>query len=101
MNFWGDKMDFLPGSNSFLVGCNYWSSEGGIQMWRNWSFEAVEKDFIALSSQGVNVLRVFPLWPDFQPVSWACGIAGKHKELVMPSGKALPEKVLNIMVWIL
>ena len=40
-------MEYLTGANEFLTGCNYWSSEAGIRMWRDWSEEAVEKDFAA------------------------------------------------------
>ncbi len=53
---------------AFFVGCNYWASHAGTFMWRNWSEETVEADFRALSSHGAQVLRVFPLWPDFQPL---------------------------------
>lgn len=52
----------------FFVGCNYWASHAGTFMWRNWSEETVAADFDALASHGVQVLRVFPLWPDFQPL---------------------------------
>ena len=84
-------MQYLPGAADFLLGCNYWSSEAGIRMWRDWSEEALEKDFAALKASGMNTVRLFPLWSDFQPVSWACGCAGAHAELVMPDGSPLPE----------
>lgn len=84
-------MEFLPGSNEFLVGCNYWSSEAGIRMWKDWSAESIEKDFAAMRSCGMNTVRLFPLWSDFQPVTWACKCAGAHVELVMPDGSPLPE----------
>ena len=64
-------MKYLTGASEFLVGCNYWSSESAINMWHNWSEEAVEKDFAALKEAGMNTVRIFPLWSDFQPVSWA------------------------------
>lgn len=50
----------------FFSGCNYWASNAGTFMWRNWDPAAVERDFKQLSAHGVTVLRVFPLWPDFQ-----------------------------------
>lgn len=37
-------------------------------MWRDWRPEIVAADFRRLSAMGVQVLRVFPLWPDFQPI---------------------------------
>ena len=85
-------MQYLPGANNFLMGCNYWSSEAGISMWHKWSEEAVEKDFAALKESGVNCVRLFPLWSDFQPVMPACGCNGKHVEFVMPDGSPLPVK---------
>lgn len=84
-------MQFLPGACEFLSGCNYWSSEAGISMWHNWSYEAIEKDFSALKESGMNTVRLFPLWSDFQPVMQAFGCAGKHVELVMADGSPLPE----------
>ncbi len=50
----------------FFAGCNYWASNAGTFMWRNWDPAAVERDFKQLSAHGVTVLRVFPLWSDFQ-----------------------------------
>ena len=88
-------MEYLTGANEFLTGCNYWSSEAGIRMWRDWSEEAVEKDFAALKDTGMNTVRLFPLWSDFQPVSWACGFGGSHVELVTSDGLPLPEKGLR------
>jgi len=53
---------------SFLIGCNYWASNAGMYMWRNFDANVVEKDFALLSSHGVDTVRIFPLWPDFQPI---------------------------------
>ena len=89
------SMHYLPGTNDFLIGCNYWSSEAGISMWHEWSAEAVEKDFAALKDAGMNTVRLFPLWSDFQPVRWACSCTGSHAELVMPDGFPLSEKGLR------
>ncbi|MBO4630970.1 MAG: beta-mannanase, partial [Lentisphaeria bacterium] len=88
-------MKYLPGADEFSIGCNYWSSEAGIRMWREWSEPAVEKDFSALKECGMNTVRIFPLWSDFQPVSWACSCSGRHAELVMSDGSPLPEKGLK------
>lgn len=55
--------------DGFFVGCNYWASHAGVYMWRDWRPEQVEKDLDRLSSYGMTVLRVFPLWPDFQPLT--------------------------------
>jgi len=52
----------------FLIGCNYWASHAGPDMWRNWNEDSVTKDLDQLSAYGVNVVRVFPTWRDFQPI---------------------------------
>jgi hypothetical protein len=56
----------VPGS--FTVGCNWWASHAGTAMWSDWRPEVVESDFAALAAQGVETVRCFPLWSDFQPV---------------------------------
>ena len=38
-------------------------------MWRRWDAKVVSDDLEALSGYGMTVLRVFPLWPDFQPLT--------------------------------
>ena len=55
-------------SNTFFTGINYWGSEAAINMWESFDAESVEKDFQALTGCGVTHLRVFPLWPVFQPL---------------------------------
>lgn len=52
----------------FFVGANYWASHAGTNMWRNWDESVVDMDFHVLADNGVQVLRVFPLWNDFQPL---------------------------------
>ena len=54
--------------SDFLLGCNYWSSDAGIYMWRNYDRQVVERDLSFLCENGVNTIRIFPLWPDFQPL---------------------------------
>jgi hypothetical protein len=68
----------LPGT--FVVGCNYWASHAGAAMWSNWHADIVERDFHRLSEAGLQVLRVFPLWPDFQPLQRLYGGEGKPVE---------------------
>ena len=58
---------------TFYTGCNYWASNAGMYMWRRWDAKTVEKDIAELSKNGVNVMRVFPLWPDFQPLTRLLG----------------------------
>ncbi|MBO7534861.1 MAG: cellulase family glycosylhydrolase, partial [Victivallales bacterium] len=77
-----DMAIFEDGSR-FFVGCNYWASHAGTNMWRDWSAESVEADFKALSENGVQVLRVFPRWDDFQPLTPHLGGGSSFVELRM------------------
>jgi hypothetical protein len=52
----------------FVVGCNYWASHAGTNMWTDWRPEVIEEDFRQLAS-GMQVVRLFPLWSFFQPLN--------------------------------
>ena len=53
----------------FMLGCNYWDSEHGTDMWLCFDADVIEKDVKALSENGVKYMRVFPNWRDFQPIN--------------------------------
>lgn len=55
-------------SGTFFTGCNYWASHAGTNMWNNWRADVIEEDFKKLAEAEVRVLRIFPLWSDFQPL---------------------------------
>ena len=55
-------------NGTMTLGVNYWESRSATQMWRKWSPETVEKDMKVLAEHGMNLLRVFPIWNDFQPI---------------------------------
>lgn len=60
-------------NNRFETGVNYWASHAATEMWRKWDADVVERDFAELEKYGITLARVFPLWPDFQPIkSIAC-----------------------------
>ena len=65
------KKSVLLDKGSFHIGCNYWASHAGIRMWEDWRPEIIEQDFKQLSKSGMQLLRVFPLWPVFQPLTVA------------------------------
>jgi len=69
--------------NEFMLGCNYWASHAGIEMWRNWDKEQIDADFKVLSDNGIEYIRVFPLWRDFQPVMSVMAGAAKNYEYMM------------------
>lgn len=71
----------LNGQSDFWLGCNYWASHAAVFMWRDWDADVVEADFRRLSASGLRVLRVFPLWSDFQPIHLLRGWAGTPVEV--------------------
>jgi len=52
----------------FMLGCNFWDSKNGTDMWRKFDPELIESDIKALADTGVRFIRCFPNWRDFQPV---------------------------------
>ena len=56
------------GKQQFVTGCNYWASHAGIDMWKKWDANTVEEDFAKMESIHLEMVRCFPLWPDFQPL---------------------------------
>lgn len=53
---------------NFFIGANYWASNAGINMWNQWDEAAVVRDLDLLVEANVKVIRMFPLWSDFQPI---------------------------------
>lgn len=80
----------LTQSGNFAVGCNYWASHAGTHTWRNWKPDVIEQDFKQLSENGIRYLRVFPLWPDFQPIHQVYAGEGARKYIAFSDGKPLP-----------
>lgn len=76
--------------NSFFTGINYWASKNAINMWEDFDEEVIEKDLIALKSVGITHLRVFPLWPVFQPLYGIYGFSGIY-EYTFKDGAELPD----------
>ena len=58
----------LTPPGSFVLGANYWASHAGTRTWSDWQPRGVAADLRRLARAGLQVLRVFPLWPDFQPL---------------------------------
>lgn len=52
----------------FMLGCNYWASNAGTEMWKQWDASVIKEDFEILSQNGVKYVRIFPNWRDFQPI---------------------------------
>lgn len=75
----------------FVIGCNYWASHAGTRMWSDWRPEVVRDDLNRLAAHGIQVMRVFPLWPDFQPIVQLYTSAGDPREILMSGEQPLPD----------
>ena len=71
---------FLP-SGTMIIGANYWASHAGLFMWKDWRVDVVKRDFDLLADAGLQLLRVFPLWPDFQPIHVLRAFGGQKAEV--------------------
>ena len=74
----------------FFIGCNYWARHAGMYMWRDWRPEEVERELTELAKNGVTVMRVFPLWSDFQPLTGDCNAGGKYRSYRFRDNRELP-----------
>ena len=74
----------------YYIGVNYWDSASGTDMWVRFDPEVVENDLAALQANGVDTLRIFPNWRDFQPVTALYGWRGNFSEHRL-TGDRFPE----------
>ena len=86
----GDEGIFRSGE--FFVGCNYWAKNAGMYMWSQWRPDVVEAELSALASHGVTVMRVFPLWSDFQPLTGDCAAGGSYRSFRFRDNQPLPNE---------
>jgi len=75
------KYNRLFESGKFFTGCNYWASHAGTNMWRDWKPEVIEADFRRLAESELRVIRLFPRWDDFQPLTMHRGAGGGEREI--------------------
>ncbi len=52
----------------FCLGVNYWPRHRGINVWKDWRSEEIDREFGEMESIGINTVRMFLVWDDFQPV---------------------------------
>lgn len=81
--------EFLK-SGTFTLGVNYWTSHAGTNMWSDWRPDIVDRDLEKLAGAGIRTLRVFPLWPVFQPITQLYGGSGIPREITFGE-ESLPE----------
>ena len=80
---------------NFMIGCNFWDSKSGTDMWVNFDEDSLAKDLDALAESGVNCMRCFPNWRDFQPVIALREWRGNFKEYRL-TGDRFPENEFYI-----
>ncbi|MDX1994017.1 MAG: cellulase family glycosylhydrolase [bacterium] len=54
-------------SQPFMLGVNYWPRRKAMYWWRDFDAGEVREEFGLLRELGMNVVRFFLLWDDFQP----------------------------------
>lgn len=64
-------MEQLLEKGKLMTGINYWASDNAIRMWEDFHPDVIDEDMKKLASAGITVLRVFPLWSVFQPLTAA------------------------------
>ena len=79
-------------SGEFFIGCNYWAKNAGMYMWSQWRPEIVEQELATLSRYGTRVIRVFPLWSDFQPLTGDCRAGGSYRSYRFRDNQPLPNE---------
>jgi endo-1,4-beta-mannosidase len=51
----------------FLLGINYWPRTRAMAMWSRFDLGEIDEDFARIAALGLDVVRFFLLWDDFQP----------------------------------
>ncbi len=51
----------------FLLGINYWPRRSAMYMWQRFDLEEIAEDMSRIKALGLDVVRFFLMWDDFQP----------------------------------
>ena len=51
----------------FRLGVNYWPAAKGVTLWKNFDIDEVHGDMNTIAELGLDIVRVFLTWEDFQP----------------------------------
>ena len=54
-------------SEPFLLGVNYWPRRKAMYWWSDFDAGEVREEFAVIADIGMNIVRLFLLWDDFQP----------------------------------
>jgi hypothetical protein len=55
------------GQRLIPVGVNYWPASCGVEMWQDWPSVEIQHDLDVLVDLGLNAVRFFLRWQDFEP----------------------------------
>ena len=55
------------GRHVMPVGVNYWPASCGVDMWQAWPEKEMQHDLDVVRDLGLNCVRFFLRWPDFEP----------------------------------
>src|SRR5579862_1062981 len=55
------------GMATFLLGVNYWPRRSAMYMWERFDLGELREDFAHIRTLGLDVVRFFLMWDDFQP----------------------------------
>jgi endo-1,4-beta-mannosidase len=61
------RAEFGSRDERFHVGVNYWPARTAMSWWANFNRADVAEDFARISAAGLDSVRIFLLWEDFQP----------------------------------
>ena len=70
-------------NDTFLLGVNYWSRKNGVRMWRKFDAAELDAEFAQIHEMGMDTVRVFPLWDDFQPIYELPGVLNRSRGIGM------------------
>lgn len=71
----------LFSAGNFFTGCNYWASHAGTNMWHDWDAGVVDSDLAKLEEADIRVMRMFPIWSDFQPLKMHRAYGSNEREI--------------------
>ena len=78
-------------TKGYVTGVNYWASNAGIKMWSEFDENIIDNDFKKLADIKMDVVRLFPLWSEFQPLCQLYAGGGREKEIRLKGEVLLPD----------
>lgn len=62
--------DFRRNGERYIpIGVNYWPASCGVEMWQEWPADEIRRDLDLLAELGLDCIRFFLRWQDFEPVA--------------------------------